>query len=123
VVVGVLLALWLAWPQAAAAQPAEGISEEKIALGKKLYSAGAGCAVCHGKLAKGVPGMTSDLTDGVWKYAEQGTYEAVVAVIMSGLSKEQTGKMVMPSKDAKKLTDEQIEALAAYLWSLNPKAE
>lgn len=122
-VVGALLVLRLAWPETAAAQSADDITEEKIALGKTLYSKDAGCAPCHGKGAKGVPGMTSDLTDGEWTHAEPGTYEALVAVITTGLSKQQTGKFAMPSKDVKKLSDEQVDALAAYLLSLNQKDE
>jgi len=121
-VLGGLLSLGLAW--AAAAQPPAGVTDEKVAEGKALFLGEAKCALCHGKTAMGVAGMTSNLTDGEWKFAEHGSYEAIVGVIANGLSKEQTGgKVPMPSKDAKKLSDEQVQALAAYVWKLNQKGD
>lgn len=100
----------------------EGVTQEKIASGEKLY-AETGCQVCHGKDAKGAPGMTADLTDGEWGFVEEGTYEALLAVITDGLTAERTGGLPMAPRGGKKLTDEQVQALAAYVWHLNRKGE
>jgi len=92
---------------------------ENIKMGQELF-ASAGCAVCHGADAKGKKGMTEDLTAGQWKHAEGGTFEAIAKTITSGLTREETGGMLpMPTAAAKKLTDEQVTALAAYVWSLS----
>ncbi len=117
-----LIAFPVLWPGAAHPQQEKpkGVTPEKIAEGEKLF-AESGCQVCHGKEAKGVPGMTADLTDGKWGFAEGGTCEALVAVITNGLTAEKTGGMPMAPRGGKKLTDEQVQALAAYVWNLNQK--
>ena len=95
-----------------------GVTAEKIAQGEELY-ASAGCVTCHGPDAKGKPGMTSDLTDSDWKFAEDGTFEALVKAIKDGLSPAETGGMPMPAAASRDLTDQQVEALAAYAWSIS----
>jgi mono/diheme cytochrome c family protein len=104
-----------------ATQLPEGVTPEKITLGETVFSE-VGCTVCHGPEGKGTPGMTGDLTDGEWSNVEGGTYLALVAVVKTGLSAEKAGgPLPMPAKGGKDLTDEQVEALAAYLWSVNRK--
>lgn len=100
------------------AQEAAPVTPEMIAQGKTLYAGAAACQMCHGLAGKGT-GMTAPLTDTTWAYAEEGTLEAVAAVIRDGLTPAQTGKMPMPAASAKKLTEEQITALAAYVMSLS----
>ena len=96
----------------------EGVTHERIAMGEALYSE-QGCATCHGRDAKGVPGLTGDLTDGVWNFCEGGTFETLVAVIEEGLTPDRTGGIPMPAAAAKDLSGEEVEALAAYMWSLS----
>lgn len=126
-----LLALPVLWVAADARPPRpdpggstqvpEGVTPERIAEGKKLFAGEGECATCHGEDAKGVPGMTDDLTDGEWSFAEKGAYAALVKVTTEGLSEEQTGGLPMPPRGGKKLSDGQIAALAAYVWSLSHK--
>ncbi len=104
-----------AWQQAVLP---DGVTPEKIAQGETLF-AEVNCTVCHGPGAKGLPGMTGDLTDGEWSNVEGGTYESLIGVISSGLSADKTGAMPMPEQGGQSLTDEQVQALAAYLWSVN----
>ncbi len=104
-----------AWQQTALP---DGVTPEMIAQGETLF-AEVNCTVCHGPEAKGLPGMTGDLTDGEWSNVEGGTYESLIGVITSGLSADKTGGMAMAAKGGQSLTDEQVQALAAYLWSVN----
>lgn len=104
------------------AQYPAGVTAEKIKMGEELYTS-AGCAACHGPDAKGKAGMTADMTDGEWKFAEGGKFEALVAAIKDGLGADKTGGMPMPAATAREMTDAQIEALAAYTWSLNQKKD
>ena len=97
-----------------------GVTAEKIKMGKELYQS-EGCVTCHGADAKGKPGMTADMTDSAWKFAQAGTFEALVKVIKEGLTTAQTKAMPMPAAAARELTDAQVEALAAYTWSINQK--
>lgn len=96
----------------------EGVTAEKIATGEELF-ASQGCAVCHGAEGAGKPGMTGSLTDTEWKFAEGGTFAALVQVTKDGLTPAQTGGMPMPNAGSKKLTDAQVEALAAYVWRIS----
>ncbi len=92
---------------------------ENIKMGQELFQS-AGCVVCHGADAKGKKGMTEDLTAGQWKHAEGGTFDAIAKTIKAGLTPAETGRALpMPTAAAKKLTDEQVTALAAYVWSLS----
>lgn len=95
-----------------------GVTAEMIATGKELYQS-AGCVVCHGADGAGKPGMSSSLSDGEWKFAEGGAYPALVKVVTDGLTPAQTGRVPMPTAAAKKLTQPQVEALAAYVWTLS----
>ena len=91
---------------------------ENIEMGKGLFAT-AKCAACHGADGKGKSGMTKDMTGGEWKFAEGGSFDALVKVIKEGLTKDQTGgRVAMPTAASKNLTDEQVTALAAYTWSL-----
>jgi mono/diheme cytochrome c family protein len=62
--------------------------------------------------------MTSDLSDSEWKFADGGTFEALAKVIQGGLTTAQTGGMPMPAAASREMTDAQVNALAAYTWSL-----
>lgn len=125
-----LLALLVIWPgghiaaqvaQQDSTQLPEGVTKEKIELGNTLFSGEAGCHVCHGRLALGLPNWTSDLTDSVWLKVRIGTYEEIMAQIRSGVTPGDKGGITMPPLGRKDLTDEQVQALAAYLWSINQR--
>lgn len=114
-----MLALLIAGPLLAQEpEPEQDAAEARIAAGQALFTGDGGCAMCHGQDAKGVQGMTKDLTNGEWTQAEGGTLEAIVEVIKNGLGADKTGGIPMPAH-ADKLTDEQITALAAYVLSLS----
>lgn len=100
----------------------EGVTAEKIAQGEKAF-AEVGCVGCHGANGQGMPGMTSSLTDGEWSYVEGGAYPALIEVITEGVSAQQTGGLAMPAKGGRDLTEAQVQALAAYLWSVNQPGE
>ena len=110
-----LLALFVASPLVG-----QEVTDEQVAAGAALYGGDGGCSICHGPDAKGVPGMTKDLTNGEWTAAEGGTLEALAGVIKDGLSAAETGGMPMP---AATLDAAQIKAMAAYVRSLSGSQE
>jgi len=97
-----------------------GVTQERITMGGQLFQS-EGCVTCHGADGKGKPGMTSDLTDGAWKFAGEGGFETLAKTVQEGLTSDKTGGMPMPAASTRDLTDEQVNALAAYVWSLNQK--
>ena len=96
-----------------------GVTPAAIAQGKKLFSGEGLCFSCHGPEAKGLVGP--DLTDGTWLIGK-GTLDEIITRILEGVpaDKSKSG-VVMPPKGGSKLKDEQVRAVAAYVWSLSRK--
>ena len=96
-----------------------GVTPAAIAQGKKLFSGEGLCFSCHGPEAKGLVGP--DLTDRTWLLGT-GTFDEIVARIVEGVpaGKSKSG-VIMPPKGGAKLKDEQLRAIAAYVWSLSRK--
>lgn len=113
----------LAVPVAAAAQAKDslppGVTSAMLKEGKTLFAGAGICAACHGTDAKGMPGMGANLTDNKWLHSD-GSYDAIVKQIMTGVSSsESTSGAAMPPKGGSALTDAQVKAVAAYVWSLS----
>ena len=95
-----------------------GVTEKTIAEGETLFKGAGICFTCHGQDAKGVPGLGANLTDSEWIHSD-GSYESIVETITKGTTSS-TGA-VMPPRGGPNLTDEQVKAVAAYVWSLSHK--
>jgi cytochrome c oxidase cbb3-type subunit 3 len=77
-------------------------------LGKSKFAA---CAACHGSNGKGNQALGApNLTDKVWLHGWG--EDAIVAMVNNGKTN------IMPAFE-KRLTPEQIQVLAAYVWSLS----
>jgi mono/diheme cytochrome c family protein len=96
-----------------------GVTTAAIADGKKVFAGPGLCAACHGPAGKGITGLGPNLTDAEWLHSD-GSFEALVAQITAGVpaSKSKTG-VAMPAKGGGPLTDAQVRAVAAYVWSLS----
>jgi mono/diheme cytochrome c family protein len=96
----------------------EGVTPEMVAQGKEIYAGVGLCYVCHGGDGTGMPGMGANLTDDEWIQAD-GTYESIVKVVTSGVDTEKsTTGIVMPPKGGSSITDDQVKAVAAYVYTL-----
>jgi mono/diheme cytochrome c family protein len=107
--------------QAAAApqQLPAGVTPQMIAQGKEIFTGPGICATCHGPDGKGVPNLGANLTDSEWVHSD-GSYEAIVNTILSGVPAEKsTTGTPMPPKGGSTITDAQVKAAAAYVWSLS----
>ncbi len=111
------------WPIAAVTLHAQdndvpaGVTAEAIEEGQELFGGAGLCSACHGVNAEG--GVGPSLTDSVWVHNE-GTYEDIVASITSGFTaKESTSGIPMPPKGGGSLSEDQIQAVAAYVWSVS----
>jgi mono/diheme cytochrome c family protein len=100
-----------------------GASTQLIALGDSIFHGqvgGAACTACHGQDAKGTP-VGPNLTDNEWLHAD-GTVEGIARVITSGVPKPKNAPAPMPPKGGATLTDDQVKAAAAYVYSLSHKS-
>jgi mono/diheme cytochrome c family protein len=107
-------------PTGPAAAGAE--SASLIAMGDRIYhgtEAGGTCFSCHGPDAKGTA-TGPDLTDSEWINTE-GTKLGIASVIKTGVGKPQKYPAPMPPFGGARLNDEQVNALAGYVYSLSQK--
>lgn len=115
------LALCMAGGVAGQTQPDSlppGVTTEMIAEGATLFLGQGICMACHGSDAKGLKGMGANLTDDEWTHTD-GTFEGIVERITAGVTaKESSNGLVMPPRGAG-LNDDQVRAVAAYVWSLS----
>jgi mono/diheme cytochrome c family protein len=108
--------------QQAACPPAE-VTPQAIKQGEAIFQGPGLCSACHGPDAKGLPNMGANLTDQQWLHSK-GTYDDIVKQITTWVSaKESTSGTVMPPKGGGGITDDQVKAVAAYVWSLSHKCK
>jgi mono/diheme cytochrome c family protein len=121
------LVIALAWITPAAAQQTDslpaGVTAATIADGKKIFAGPGLCTACHGPAGKGIPGLGANLSDTEWLHSD-GSYEALVAQITAGVpSQKSSNGVAMPAKGGASLSDAQVRAVAAYVWSLSHVAK
>ena len=108
---------------ASAAGPAypAGVSAALIARGDSLFNNGS-CVRCHG--ARGVGAQNGpSLVSGAWLH-HRGTPEEIARTITTGVPrtalKDASRRFAMnPRGGPMNLSDEQVQAVAAYVWSIS----
>ncbi len=115
---GVLFLASAALPVAAQQLP-EGMTEGMIEEGRAIFIGAGLCMACHGMDGKGTVGP--DLTDEEW-FIGEGTYEQIVDRVLAGVGPGETNNAlgaIMPPRGGSAITDEQVNQVAAYVWSLS----
>ncbi|PKL94105.1 MAG: hypothetical protein CVV20_00240, partial [Gemmatimonadetes bacterium HGW-Gemmatimonadetes-1] len=95
---------------------------KRVAEGKALYEKE--CLECHGKDGEGILGPTLKLNADkkAWLHTD-GSLRSIVALIKSGLEPSVTESgITMPARGGARLTDEQVEQVAAYVMHLHRTA-
>jgi mono/diheme cytochrome c family protein len=96
----------------------EGVTADLIARGDSLFHGGGLCYACHGSGGTGIPGLGADLTDDEWLNTD-GSYAGLIQRITEGVAAGDSDSGVpMPAKGGSQITDDQVRAVAAYVWSL-----
>jgi mono/diheme cytochrome c family protein len=116
--VAAALLLIAAGPLAAQGDAAlpDGVTPAMVAQGKKVFSGKGLCVACHGDAGKG--GLAPSLRDSVWIHS-QGSYGEIVAQVRRGVPAESSAtKLVMPPRGGSTISDAELAAVAAYIWSL-----
>jgi mono/diheme cytochrome c family protein len=92
----------------------------EVALGDSVFHGrvgGALCYVCHGPAGKGVAGIGPNLTDQEWLHGD-GTRPFLEKIVTEGVAKPKKVAAPMPPKGGGQLTEAQIKAVAAYVFTL-----
>ncbi len=96
-----------------------GVTPAAIAKGDTIYHKTGLCYACHGSNAEGAVGP--NLTDAEWLQGD-GSFDMIVATVTSGVPAEKAKKgIAMPPKGGSSITDEDVKAVAAYVYSLSHK--
>jgi mono/diheme cytochrome c family protein len=96
-------------------QPPQGATPEMVSQGQQVFSTTT-CYTCHGADAKGTP-LAPNLTDSEWLHGD-GTYQSIIKTVTDGVPTPKNAPGPMLPKGGAPLTDEQIRAVSAYVWSL-----
>jgi|SRR6187551_3576861 len=108
---------------AAPAKPAA-VTPANIAMGDSIFNNGS-CQNCHGKGGIGATNAPA-LTGKSWLQLTTGSYEEIVGIITTGVPiekiKDKTHTRAMGARGGRMaLTDPQIQAVAAYVYTLTHK--
>lgn len=98
----------------------EGATREMVFLGRRIYRGqvgGAACTGCHGMSGEGSP-LGPALNGKKWLWSD-GSFAGITKTINDGVSQPKNYRSPMPAKGGAQLTDEQVKAVAAYVWSLS----
>jgi mono/diheme cytochrome c family protein len=105
----------------AAAQAPAAVTPAEIAQGDSIFHGPGNCYACHGANAQGAVGP--NLTDAEWIHSD-GSYDAIVKQVTTGVPQSESKSGIpMPPKGGSTITDDQVKAVAAYVYSLSHKAK
>lgn len=100
------------------------VTPVNVALGDSLFNNG-NCQRCHGK--GGIGAANAPTLDGKkWLQLKSGSYEEIVTIVTEGVPqaaiKDASHRFAMrPRGGNMNLTDPQVQAVAAYVWTLTHK--
>jgi mono/diheme cytochrome c family protein len=91
-----------------------------VELGGDVFhgrTGGAGCTGCHGTDASGTP-LGPPLLGHRWIWGD-GSYQSIEKIVKEGVPQPKQYRAPMPPLGGAQLTDEQLAAVAAYVWGLS----
>lgn len=93
-----------------------GVTSSMVAKGRAVFGGQGICIACHGPDGRGAVGPS--LADSAWLHSD-GSYEGIVSTITAGVSaRASKSGVVMPPRGGSGINDEDLRAVAAYVWSL-----
>lgn len=95
----------------------EGVTVEMVREGRDLFNGGGICFTCHTVEATGGP-LAPDLTDDVWLNVD-GEYSSIVELVKTGVAQPIEALGAMLPRAGMPLTDDQVNAVAAYAYMLS----
>jgi mono/diheme cytochrome c family protein len=108
-------------PAATEAAPAmnlpEGVTAAMVAEGQTIFMGQGICFTCHMQGGVGGP-LAPNLTDDTWINID-GSYDAIVQTVMTGVAEPKEHPSPMLPRAGTGITDEQVRAVAAYVWTLS----
>lgn len=96
----------------------EGVTAEMVQEGQDIFNTATGiCYTCH--LREGTGGaLAPSLVDDIWLNID-GEYESIVQIIITGVPQPVEHPGMMQPRAGMPLTDDQVRAVAAYVYTLS----
>jgi len=92
-------------------------TDSAVARGGALFHGSAGCAACHGDTAIGTD-VAPPLTGALWLNGP-GTYTWLIEQITHGIPAHRTmSGLAMPMRGWSNMSDDEVRAVAAYVWAI-----
>jgi mono/diheme cytochrome c family protein len=91
-----------------------------VALGARVFRgevSGAGCTGCHGTDGGGSP-LGPSLGPHAWLWSDGG-YAGIKQTIAQGVPAPRKFRSPMPAMGGAELSDDEVAAVAAYVWTLS----
>lgn len=95
----------------------EGVTQAMVEQGREIFTGPGICYTCHGQNAKGTS-LAPDLTDDEWLNVD-GSYDQIVELVKTGVPEPVEHPSPMLPKAGTNISDEQVNAVAAYVWTLS----
>lgn len=95
----------------------EGVTAAMVAEGEAIFTGEGLCFTCHMQGGVGGP-LAPDLTDDVWINID-GSYESIVQNVINGVLEPKEFVSPMLPRGGSTITDEQVRAVAGYVWTLS----
>jgi mono/diheme cytochrome c family protein len=96
-----------------------GATAEQVALGKRSSTErlpGGNCAGCHGADGIGTP-VGANLASGTWLWGD-GSLQSITDIIKNGVPQPKQHPGAMPPFGGVSLSDDDLAAVAAYVWAI-----
>jgi glucose/arabinose dehydrogenase len=109
--------------QTAALSLPPGATREQVALGDRIFHGEASdgtCSGCHGSDAGGTS-VGPALNSGIWAQTD-GSLPSIAHIIATGVTHPRDYTGVMPPKGGAPLSDDDVAAVAAYVWAIGHTA-
>jgi mono/diheme cytochrome c family protein len=95
----------------------EGVTAEMVQQGQQVFHGAGICYTCHTQGGGGGP-LAPNLTDETWLNID-GEYQSIIELVNTGVPQPKEHPGAMLPKAGMPLTDDQIAAVAAYVYVLN----
>ena len=96
----------------------EGVTQAMVAQGKTIFEGVGICATCHGVDGTGTT-LAPNLTDAEWLNISGRNYDEIVGVVTNGVPQPKQFPSPMMPKAGTQMTDDQVRAVAAYVYTLS----
>lgn len=103
--------------EAGAQELPEGVTAEMVQKGGEIFAGDGLCVTCHGEKGAGTP-LAPKLDDDQWLHID-GSYAAILKLVTEGVAQPKESMVPMMPKGGSQIDEEQVKAVAAYVWKLS----